>query len=234
MTSLSTWVPDYSVWQNITILGTSSGTPYRAAGNTEVTATRHGNTLRIRALHVDSVTSVSQVWNPDEGHGEIFGEWFQFLMARLESTCQADTQRNLRTIARCLIAEVRSSSTESTAAGDGYFENFTACFKHLFSAEPADVQLSNVEANPYMEAFRHVGFGRRIFVSRNGRVGLEYASVEAGDGVYVFSGGRVPFVLRMSLEQSDAFELVGECFLDGGLEGETLNGESRWSTINVV
>lgn len=68
-----------------------------------------------------------------------------------------------------------------------------------------------------------------------GRSGLAHRSVEVDDEVYIFSGGRVPFVLRRTSQQTEDFELFGECYLDGVMDGQILDrDDTEWSTVDII
>ncbi|KAI0189593.1 heterokaryon incompatibility protein-domain-containing protein, partial [Xylaria flabelliformis] len=59
--------------------------------------------------------------------------------------------------------------------------------------------------------------GRRIFTTKRGYLGLANASVQRGDRLYVFLGGRMPVVLRAV---EDGFRFVCECYTHGIMFGE--------------
>lgn len=86
----------------------------------------------------------------------------------------------------------------------------------------------------YLEAFKFAALGRRAFVTKEGSIGLAYASVDVGDEVYLFAGGRVPFVLRKLPHHPEALEIYGECFLDGAMLGEMVSAETEWAVIDIV
>ncbi|KAH7076793.1 heterokaryon incompatibility protein-domain-containing protein [Paraphoma chrysanthemicola] len=61
-------------------------------------------------------------------------------------------------------------------------------------------------------------FGRRLFRTRRGLLGLGPAAAEIGDEVCVFSGGQVLYVVRK--QNSDEHEFMGECYVHGMMDGE--------------
>jgi len=52
-------------------------------------------------------------------------------------------------------------------------------------------------------------YGRRVFRSAGGRLGLVPSHATLGDRVAIFSGGSFPFVIRW---KENAYSLIGECF----------------------
>lgn len=78
---------------------------------------------------------------------------------------------------------------------------------------------------------------RRLFRTDKGFLGLGPDSVRAGDQVWILAGARVPFVLRdVSTEHGpDSFELVGESYVHGIMQGEAVAAEDvHFSLINLV
>jgi hypothetical protein len=61
--------------------------------------------------------------------------------------------------------------------------------------------------------------GRRLLVTEKIYVGLAPAEARLGDIVCIFLGSYVPFVLR---RLNETFELIGECILDGVMEGQAI------------
>lgn len=71
---------------------------------------------------------------------------------------------------------------------------------------------------------RAVTFGRRLFRTSRGFIGLGPAACSLDDDVCVLFGGQVLYVLK---EQSDTkYEFIGECYLHGMMDGQALEDES--------
>ncbi|PMD57267.1 uncharacterized protein K444DRAFT_483861, partial [Hyaloscypha bicolor E] len=65
--------------------------------------------------------------------------------------------------------------------------------------------------------------GRRFFVTKKGYFGIGPAELEEGDEIYILAGGKVPLVLRPLPEsQPNTFELVGDCYVHGVMDGEAV------------
>ena len=71
--------------------------------------------------------------------------------------------------------------------------------------------------------------GRVMFVSATGWLGLAPFGTREGDVVFVGVGADVPYVLRAC---EDGFELVGECYVQGIMDGETM--EMEWVGVRDV
>ncbi|KAK3207209.1 hypothetical protein GRF29_103g218942 [Pseudopithomyces chartarum] len=65
--------------------------------------------------------------------------------------------------------------------------------------------------------------GRRFFISKDGYFGLAPSSAREGDLVAVIYGAKVPLVLRRN---GSAFEVVGESYVHGLMQGEAIE---KWS-----
>jgi hypothetical protein len=57
--------------------------------------------------------------------------------------------------------------------------------------------------------------GRRMFRTETNYIGLAPEESQTGDRVFLLQGGRSPMMLRQSIINQDAYELVGECYLHG-------------------
>lgn len=73
--------------------------------------------------------------------------------------------------------------------------------------------------------------GRRRFVTRSGYLGLGPDLTRAGDQVVIFLGGSTPSMLRGSAH-SEAYELLGDCYLHGCMHGDFLDSArvDEWPT----
>ncbi|KAH7010715.1 heterokaryon incompatibility protein-domain-containing protein [Macrophomina phaseolina] len=77
--------------------------------------------------------------------------------------------------------------------------------------------------------------GRRFFLSSEGLIGLAPENAQKGDQIWVVNGGRMPLILRpLSGAQNDRFNLVGDSYVHGIMQGEYCRGESQERTIFLV
>ena len=54
--------------------------------------------------------------------------------------------------------------------------------------------------------------GRRIFVTKELRIGISKSALEVGDKVVIFAGGKMPFILRPHLGD---YKLIGYAYIEG-------------------
>jgi hypothetical protein len=71
--------------------------------------------------------------------------------------------------------------------------------------------------------------GRVMFVTSTGWLGLAPYGTREGDVVFVAIGADVPYVLRAC---EDGYELVGECYVQGIMDGEAM--EMDWIGVSDV
>ena len=73
----------------------------------------------------------------------------------------------------------------------------------------------------YRDAVENVAYGRLLFTSENGYMGLAPPSTRAGDLVCVLLGGRTPYILRP--DGKGYYRLIGECYVHGQMN-RNMNG----------
>jgi hypothetical protein len=87
----------------------------------------------------------------------------------------------------------------------------------------AEAQLEN-RAKRMAERINQCCAGRKVAVTFGGKMALVPPLTQKGDAIFLVEGLQVPYVFRKTGEASDeeAWELVGECYLDGAMNGEML------------
>ena len=66
-----------------------------------------------------------------------------------------------------------------------------------------------------------------------GYVGMVPHDSEAGDSVYIFVGGHVPFVLRRNKDVEERFQVVGGGYVHGVMKGEFV-GTGKWKEKDII
>ena len=75
-------------------------------------------------------------------------------------------------------------------------------------------------------------FKRRTFLSSLGHVGMVPSHAQPGDIICILFGVHVPFVLRPL--DSEMFELVGESYVHGLMDGEGLNRGKPKALFKII
>jgi Heterokaryon incompatibility protein (HET) len=136
---------------------------------------------------------------------------------------------------------------EHRKAGPGYRDHWLAL--HTLYSRFEDVVNTNLNLQQIlaMMAFEEpMGLfaeGRRFCTTSNGFMGWVPQQAQLGDMLCVFSGSKVPFLLRRALfERNDLpflirpgaeyFKVIGECYVHGIMEGEFAGGHGTgWTNI---
>lgn len=72
-------------------------------------------------------------------------------------------------------------------------------------------------------AFEAAVYGRRFGTTSKRYMGLFPRGTQEGDQICIFSGGHIPFVVRRQQATSSKYQLVGECYVHGIMNGEAMH-----------
>jgi hypothetical protein len=114
---------------------------------------------------------------------------------------------------------------------EGYQNAFGEVQAYMSSPNTNSELLASIQI--YLKAARKVCFGRKLFTTENGRVGLGPQKMEAGDILCILKCVRVPFLLRKHESEPQTYYLIGEAYVHGFMQGEYLkvNKNFRWVTL---
>lgn len=75
----------------------------------------------------------------------------------------------------------------------------------------------------------------RFFVLREWNLcGIGPSIIQEGDVIHLFHGGTVPFITRRSEERQGAYQLIGQCYLWGMMQGEGISyAELKQETVRL-
>jgi hypothetical protein len=124
-------------------------------------------------------------------------------------------------------------------------ENFNPTFKrHPNLQEQLEAWAAHGDISRFLETATAVCERRRLFVTLNGFLGLGPDTVQEGDILAVLAGGDVPYLLRhiqkgtklprvadAPCDASNRYLLVGECFVQGLMDGEAVEAANRESEL---
>jgi hypothetical protein len=63
---------------------------------------------------------------------------------------------------------------------------------------------------------------RRLMTTSQGRIGIAPKAAKQGDIICILFGSRTPLVIRPIPDFENCFTLVGECYVEGVMDGEAL------------
>lgn len=100
------------------------------------------------------------------------------------------------------------------------------------SEQEAEIVLAKRDKLRHMKDCIRVATANRVLcITESGYLGLVPSTSESGDAVAVLFGGYTPFVLRESkdpalgtLDNGRRWQVVGECYIHGFMDGEALDG----------
>ncbi|OTB12792.1 hypothetical protein K445DRAFT_320588 [Daldinia sp. EC12] len=74
--------------------------------------------------------------------------------------------------------------------------------------------------------------GRKLFISKNGYIGLAPEDALEGDEIWVLDGGRLPLVLRPLGNRSEKgpeteYTLIGDSYVHGIMDGEFVEASMK-------
>jgi hypothetical protein len=90
-------------------------------------------------------------------------------------------------------------------------------------AMAADVNLSKLKTNIFLSRCNDttVSMARRLITTNEGHIGMGPCRVRKGDRICVLLGCSIPLILRLR-EGQPSYQVVGECYLHGFMDGEVL------------
>lgn len=205
--TLPSWVPNYSVWQRHTILGSSilvAHLNFYAAGRTPVTVswTEGSVVLVLDGLIHDAVESISEnSLDRQTEDVDVVRQWLQLA----EPLIRRGTL-GIEAFWRTLIGDHGRHIFPAPEQYGTHFENylFPAKTRRQGYLEMKALKLRNErdlarEPNAllYQAALGYVAPHRKFFTTKGGLIGLGPRSMQSGDSICILSGGRVPYVLRV-------------------------------------
>jgi hypothetical protein len=106
----------------------------------------------------------------------------------------------------------------------------------LYSRLPDDWNIYGEKSIPAVDrAVRSATMWRVFFITGNGFLGLGPHSVEVGDEVRILIGGSVPFILRRDRQNTFMkFLLIGDCYVQGIMDGEVMEMRRKEEIIDIV
>ncbi|KAJ4296624.1 hypothetical protein N0V90_006672 [Kalmusia sp. IMI 367209] len=222
---LPSWVPDWSsMWQSdrryfSSDSGYGSGSPIYVSFSSR----NDGMILHLEGYLIDTVSATKPAFDMDQvlqrggflrAHLALqarfrafwelqrgWGKVFQTCVTDLEPVWGADLHFNYRRSTRKMRRELYGALANATDESGG----FEASWR--LPASRLDI------------LYRHNG--RRPFITKEGYLGLGPKDMRDGDVVVVVFGAEVPLVLRKAPE--GGYELVGEAYVNGIMDGEVLD-----------
>ena len=186
--------------------------------------------LFLRGILLGRVQDTGLGWKP----GAV-GRWLLELQ-RLSNAMPTDSE----------ISEHRTTQVWRTAVGDQELrqgprkpryseEKIRSIYERL---KDADMNVFDSSAfvqagfGDYCEQLKIVAAARRPLLVSGGYLGIGPRETEKGDFVFIFLGGNTPYIVRQHTHDA-TFQLIGEAFVHGVMDGERLVRDSTMETIEL-
>ena len=235
--SLPSWVPNYSIWQRHTILGSSIRVPhlnFHAAGNSQVVARWQpgSRVLELDGICYDTIETVSTSSLDRQTEDEnVILEWLYLAEPLIRRGFRIEG------FWRALIGERKKGDFPGPEQYGVPFEGYLA---HAKSHQQRYTQIldtrrhqgSSSSTYPLVKeaTLGYVAPNRKFFTTTKDLIGLGPRSMCKGDIICILSGGRVPYVLR---EERDHHRLIGEAYVHGLMEGQAVDANTRFHRIQI-
>ncbi|KAJ8112001.1 hypothetical protein OPT61_g5537 [Boeremia exigua] len=75
-----------------------------------------------------------------------------------------------------------------------------------------------------------------FFITKSGYIGIGPSRTTAGDQIWVFSGGNVPFVMRgmdEDKQECPQLALIGDAYVHGVMDGEIMDNKPQMQTVHI-
>lgn len=237
--TLPSWVPDWRVKSDRTILAHLPLTEFNAGGHQDSQSYRilpaspktEMERLEVAAIHLGDIVSLGEPCDTQsEGWEEVvFRQWREL------ASSAAKEHRPKECSTKTLMSFIQTIMTDSD---DEYVEAQRSLCQKLSITDAkrqvtskALLQGLDFEAATKLRISCH---GRRLFVGSNGMIGLVASESCERDLVAVLPGARIPYTFRhlRGFSNSDVV-LVGECFVPGMMRGEALSRGSSFLKSKV-
>lgn len=96
----------------------------------------------------------------------------------------------------------------------------------VLKAESSSVQdpSAKVLSHAMFTNMYNISYGRRLGVLSDGRVAVFPAAAKLSHRIAAFCGGHALYLLEVVPEDQRKYRFVGECYVDGWMDGELVNG----------
>jgi hypothetical protein len=245
------WVPDWRGPLRKPICDYENTNRFRAAGRTSQTGeyidNGHG-LMRLRCVVVDTIVEIGDKWNPEKNvdmqGNYIFNyeaaakflstiEAFVYKAAELTSTNgkspeDADQQE---AVWRIPVADQEQPPSGQFCRATNFSHKGYLDVKKGVELGLEEQENFTIEKSGYINMMGYL-FNRRPFLSSKGFIGVGPGHVTVGDKIVVILGCYAPFVVR-KLEGSETFQVIGEAYVHGIMDGEIMEDKSQ-EIVSIV
>ena len=104
-------------------------------------------------------------------------------------------------------------------------QNLSSWTEH-WSSKLAQLSGHRKQTEMFLQAITSACSYRRLFMTRSGYLGIGPWSLQKGDSVMIVAGAYVPYIVRQTGGSSESYELIGEAYVHGIMNGEAMEESS--------
>ena len=232
---------------------------FDAASGSAALFSRQSRTLSLWGIHRATISIIGDP--AEYGLGDenisVLQSWFDLWQSTYKQTPRADRKnasaipflRTLMLDTFCTFEQLEYHPSFFKDPTRAKPEDYEACKRWwaLACAENTFEPHFEIEPGPEAELKDYVRQNldysiayQRFFITEGGAIGLGPTATKVGDEIWIVCGGRMPLVLRHSEKISPSWEvphsqschtLVGNCYVDGFMEGEAVDGLMNDSVV---
>ncbi|RMZ73052.1 heterokaryon incompatibility [Pyrenophora seminiperda CCB06] len=233
--TLPSWTPDWTFqaslrpFEKVLDLDAYGGSKkaYNASGMCNGHCYIDGSQLCLQGSFLDHIVRVSSIceWNLADGGLDTERSWIPENAEKLYFSGETLMEAFNHT----LVADIGRQNTQS----DSHLSRGFAIDWELVGQDRNDMTAEERQRQSWMLVdTKMTTFGRRLFETRRGFIGLGPAAARVNDEIWCLLGGQVWYVLR-SREESHHHEFVGECYVHGMMDGQACEDE-EFSIRDIV
>ena len=115
------------------------------------------------------------------------------------------------------VSDFVEKGVDKNTTWTGFLDNV---YKAMFKGHNMESSI-----NPFAALVEETYDRRRLFVTKKGYIGVGFESLTVGDKVILPAGADAPYVFRPVAGRDGAYNLIGEAYVHGIMEGEALKNE---------
>ncbi|KAK3635439.1 hypothetical protein LTR56_014723 [Elasticomyces elasticus] len=215
---------------------------FKPSGEQQGQAVRAGdNIIRFKAVLLDSVVCCAGLWQPELRDSDSFWEDAQRFLAEVETVMTA--RKDVPPMLLGMSPEQWQEGVWRIPLADQYTDDIGMRMRAPMAAKAGwdTVKLgqpaSGMEGDRLGEATRYrIAMTRlhrrRLAWTRQGLIGLMPADAEVGDVVSIVLGAEAPLLLRPG-SKDGAYQIVGESYVYGVMDGEAITKDTLFTDIDI-
>ena len=242
---LPSWVPDWSAPQRVTIFGDmADNAAYRASASlpSRVKIRPGPDTITLEAIIIDTMhvcfpqPDVTLSWRLTDASSEEYRHsmvnWVDQLRAAVDASPHYTENNHDKedVLWRALLANTIRPGLPAREEYRQFFESWLQIHRQP-TTNGNDSTIGKTiwdEAWMFNAAFSDAMDTRVIFTTKRGLIGIGPPHIQAGDLLCIIIGAQTPFLVRKRMQPgpekaTPMYELVGDCYVHGLMNGEGLD-----------